>query len=246
MRKETLMSRLAVFVPVLFFCLLGGSALAHHVWILTNEPGGVLQVHFGEFAENLKEVSPGLLDRIEVSARFVSAKGETSLETKRAIDAIALSGHAGPGENVIAEDARAPVRERKSGEQASRSVYNPAARFATDFTAREPVLTLDVVPTGRPGQFKVAFRGAPLRKAKVSVMAASGWGRELRTDEAGAFQVELPWKAPYAIEVSHADNTPGSRGGQSFDLTNFVTTLSFVQTIGLEPLAPLPAAKPHG
>src|SRR5258708_25739646 len=77
MRKEIVMSRLAVFVPALFFCLLGGSALAHHVWILPSEPGGVLQVHFGEFAENLREVSPGLLDRIEVSAPLVSAKVET-------------------------------------------------------------------------------------------------------------------------------------------------------------------------
>lgn len=240
------MSRLAVFIATLFFCLLGGSALAHHVWILPSEPGGVLQVHFGEFAENLKEVSPGLLDRIDVSARLVAAKGDTPLETKRATDAIALSGRAGPGESVIAEDTRAPVRERKSGEQTTRSVYNPAARFVTDFTARQPVLTLDVVPTGQPGQFKVVFRGAPLPKAKVSVMAASGWARELRTDDAGAFQVELPWKGAYAIEVSHADHTPGNRGGQSFDLTNFVTTLSFVQLTGLEPLAPPPAAKPHG
>ena len=36
-------------------------------------------VHFGEFAENLKEISPSLLDRIEVSARLVVTKGEIPL-----------------------------------------------------------------------------------------------------------------------------------------------------------------------
>src|SRR5262249_43821608 len=131
------------------------------------------------------------------------------------------------------------------GEQVSRSVYNPAARFVTDLNAREPVLTLDVIPTGQPGKFKVVFRGAPLARAKVNVMAASGWARELRTDDAGSFQVEFPWKGPYAIEVSHADQTPGNRGGQAFDLANFVTTLSFVQRSALDPVPPPPAAKPH-
>jgi hypothetical protein len=36
-------------------------------------------VHYGEFAENLGQVAPGLLDRIEVTARLLSPKGETLL-----------------------------------------------------------------------------------------------------------------------------------------------------------------------
>jgi hypothetical protein len=50
-------------------------------------------------------------------------------------------------------------------------------------------------------------------------MAASGWAREARTDETGTFEAEFPWKGSYAIEVSHADPTPGNRGGQAFELT---------------------------
>jgi hypothetical protein len=125
-----------------------------------------------------------------------------------------------------------------------RSVYHPVARFVTDLGARQPVFTLDIVPTGSPGRFQLVFRGAPLAKAKVSIMAASGWARETRTDKTGTFEAEFPWKGSYVIEVSHADPTPGSRGGQTFELMNFVTTLSFVQPTGLEPLPPPPAAKP--
>ena len=45
------------------------------------------------------------------------------------------------------------------------------------------------------------------------------------------------------FQVSRPNPTPG-RDGKSFELTNFVTTLSVVQPTGLEPLPPRPAAKP--
>src|SRR5262245_4562254 len=146
--------------------LLGAPAGAHHIWILP-DADGIPVVHFGEFAENLKEVSPGLLFRIEIAARLVSSNGETPLETRRGADGISLSGNAGPAECILAEDARAPVRERKSGEQVIGSVYHPAARFVTDLGASQPVFTLDIVPTGSPGRFQLVFRGTPLAKAKV-------------------------------------------------------------------------------
>ena len=223
--------------------LLGAPAEAHHIWILP-DADGKLVVHYGEFAENLKEVSPGLLDRIEVTARLLSPKGETPLEARRGADGISLSGSLGSAECILAEDPRGPVRERKSGEQVTRSIYHPAARFVTDLRARQPVFTLDIVPTSQPGRFQVVFRGTPLAKAKVSIMAASGWVREVRADQTGTFEAEFPWKGSYVIQVSHPDPTPGSRGGESFELTNFVTTLSLVQPTGLEPLAPPPAARP--
>ncbi len=223
--------------------LLGAPARAHHIWILPDADGKPV-VHFSEIAENLKEVSPGLLDRIKVTARLVSPKGEAPLEARHGADGISLSSGVGPAECVLAEDPRAPVRERKSGEQVTRSVYHPAARFVSDLTARQPVLTLDIVPTSRPGRFQVIFRGAPLAKAKVSIMAASGWEREVRADQTGTFEAAFPWKGSYVIQVSHPDTTPGSRGGKSFEVTNFVTTLSFVQPTGLDPLPPPPAAKP--
>jgi hypothetical protein len=224
--------------------LLGAPAGAHHIWILPDADGKPV-VHFGEFAENLKEVSPGLLDRIEVTARLVSPKGETPLEAKRGANGIILSGSTGPAKCILAEDPRAPVRERKSGEQVIRSVYHPAARFVGDLRARQPVFTLDIVPTSQPGRFQVVFRGTPLANAKVSIMAASGWEREVRADQTGIFEAAFPWKGSYVIQVSHPDPTPGSRGGESFELTNFVTTLSLVRPTGLDPLPPPPAAKPN-
>jgi hypothetical protein len=114
------------------------------IWILP-DADGKLVVHYGEFAENLREVSPGLLDRIEVTPRLRSAKGETPL---------------------------------------------------------------------------------------------------VHADQTSTSEAEFLWKGSYPIQMSHLDPTPGSRGGNSFELTNFVTTLSLVQPTGLEPVASPPAAKP--
>jgi hypothetical protein len=96
--------------------LLGAPAEAHHIWILP-DANGKLVVHYGEFAENLKEVSPGLLDRIEVTARLLSPKGETPLEARRSADGISLSGDLGP---PSAFSPRTRVGPFTSGSRASR------------------------------------------------------------------------------------------------------------------------------
>lgn len=218
---------------------------AHHIWI-EPDPHGVSQLRFGEFGDNLHEVSGKLLDRVQPNARLVSASGEAPVAIKRGETGLALSGRVGPGESLVAEDDRFPVSERKSGDAVTRSVYRPAARFVSDLAERKPSLILDVVPTAEAGRFRVTLRGAPLAKAKVKVIAASGWEREARTDEAGLFEASFPWKGLYALEVHHADRTPGTRGSEAYDLTNFVTTLTFTQDSGLEPPPPPPAAKPNG
>jgi hypothetical protein len=219
-------------------------AAAHHIWIEPDD-SGTLQMRFGEFNENLREVSGALLDRIEPAARLVSGAQATPIETKRGNNGIALSRPPGPGESLLVEDARSPVNERKSGDKITRTVYQPAARFVSDLAERPAALTLDVVPTGEAGHFKAVFRGAQLAKAKVNVVAASGWMQEMRADDSGNFKASFPWKGLYAIEVQHADSTPGERNGKAYDLVNFVTTLSLVVPTGLESLPPPPVRKPR-
>jgi hypothetical protein len=66
--------------------------------------------------------------------------------------------------------------------------------LGADFAEHAPILTLDIVPTGKPGSLKVVYDGKVLGKAKLALKAESGWQRELRTDEQGAFTASLPWK----------------------------------------------------
>jgi uncharacterized GH25 family protein len=214
-----------------------GHAHAHHIWIEPTEQGAVL--HFGEFADNLREVSPGLLDKFTATrATLVSAKGEQPLTVKKTPTAFELGARAGMNESIVAE-ADYPAFDKKDGDKILRGVWIPAARFVSNFAAQKPSLALDIVPTGRDNEFQVFYRGQPLPRAKVAAIAVSGWSREGETDENGKLSFGFPWQGLYGIEVKHSDKTPGERGGEKYDTASYVTTLSFVQPSGLtSPAAP--------
>lgn len=229
--KHLVRSTLAVLL-----LLAASQAFAHHLWL--ERDGEALQLYFGEFGENLREVSPGLLDKLEPKARSVSASGENALAAARTAKAFVLSGAVAAGDSVIAEDPRYPIHVGTRDGVTRRSMYWPAARFVADRRALQPVLALDVVPAGGD-KFRVFFRGKPLAKAKVEVIAAFGWGKEERTDEEGAITIALPWRGLYALEVHHADTVAGKRGEEAYDVANYVTTLTLVQADGLA-MPPLP------
>jgi hypothetical protein len=219
-----------------------GIASAHHLWLEVDGQGA--RIYFGEFGENLREASPGALDRLQPQAKVVSASGERPLAVEKKANAFAASGKIDAADSVIAQDARYPVFVRTQGGTTTRSIYWPAARFVPDRTARPAVLDLDVVPAGGD-KFLVSFKGKPLAQAKVSVITPSGWAREIYTGEDGGFEVKLPWRGPYVFEVQHADKTPGKRGDDAYDQVNYVTSLTVMQPQGIEPLPAPPPAKPH-
>lgn len=210
----------------------GSAASAHHIWL---EPDGQqVRLYFGEFGENLREASPGMLDKIEPQVKA----GERALRVEKAANGFVISGKLEASDSIVAEDARFPVFAQ------TRSLYWPAARLVTDRAVVAPVLALDVVPAAG-GKYQVSFKGRPLAKAKVEVLTPSGWSRELRTGEDGTIDVALPWRGTYVIEVHHTDKTAGKRGEEAYDQVNYVTSLTVVQGQGLDPLPALPAAKPH-
>ncbi|HEY0715290.1 MAG TPA: cobalt ABC transporter substrate-binding protein [Polyangia bacterium] len=252
--------------------LTAAPAHAHQVWL--EQDGKGARLYFGEFGENLRESSPGLLDKFaQPTAVVIAPQAERAATVTKEANGFALSGRAGKGESIVAEDPLYPIIER-SGTRAGRGeepgamaaglvkasattpppkktrmAWTPAARYIEDFSAQTPRLTLDVVPTGKPGALLVTFRGQPLPKAKVNVVAASGWERSLETDEQGRLEVALPWKSRYLVAVRHEEAKPGTRKGKAgdepYDTAAFATTLSFVSRTGLvAPPAP-PAAAPN-
>jgi uncharacterized GH25 family protein len=225
------------------------AANAHQIWV-EQAQGQSAVLRFGEFGENLREVSPGLLDGFgKPTAVLVSAKGEEPLTATKAADGFHLSGKAGKLDSIVAEDAAYPIRKFKQGDKEVASRYWPAARYVTGYTAQQPKLTFDLVPTGKAGEFKVTLNGQPLPKAKVDIVVASGWSKEARSDDQGLVQFSLPWKGTYVLEAMHTDATPGERQGEAgpekFDRISYVTSLTVVKADGIAPLAAGPAAKPN-
>jgi len=229
-------------IPLFAVALLWAStASAHHLWLEADgqNPSQGAKLYFGEFDENLREASPGLLDRFKPlpEAKVIGGSGVQPLKVEKTPSAFVLSGAIAAGDSIIAEQGL--VTERKQADKAIRTLGTLAARWVPDFAERAPALTLDVVPIGKPGSFKVVYDGKPLPKAKLQLKAESGWQRELHTDESGAFTAALPWRGTYAIEIEHLDTKAGGEGANAYDRKRFVTTLSFRVTEGLEgPPAP--------
>jgi hypothetical protein len=136
----------------------------------------------------LRETSPGLLDRLSPQAKL--AMGERALKVDKTAGFFTVSGVVGADDSVLAEDVR--IVERRGGEKPARVLARLGARYVADFKERAPVNTLDIVPAGKPGAFKVFYQGKPLAKAKLDVIAESGWKREFKTDEQGAVEAALP------------------------------------------------------
>lgn len=229
-------------IAALVWLSLSSAASAHALWIEPDAAG--YQLYFGEFDENLREGSPGLLDRFEPlpAAKAFTASGAQPLKVEKQATAFALTGALAGADSVVAEQVR--IVERKQGDKVARAMTKLSARYVTDFAERKPVITLDIVPAGKPGAFKAFYDGKPLPKAKVEVGTEFGWKRDLKTDENGAFELELPWKGTYMIEVMLLDPTPGVLGTEPYDSMRFVTTLAFRIPTGLEAPPRLPVTTP--
>jgi uncharacterized GH25 family protein len=223
-----------------------GVAQAHQVWL--DRDGATTKLYFGEFGDNLHEVSPGFLDKLTlVSATVLSTQGEKAVESKKDRDGITIAGRAEKGGALIAVDVAYPLLENKEGGKTVRTAWTPAARYVPELGPQQPKLVLDVVPTNSSGEFQVVYRGAPLAKAEVSLVASSGWSLSGTTNEQGKISFRLPWKGTYALLVRHKDATPGKRknaqgADEAYDAASFATTLTFATGKGLPSPPPPPAA----
>ena len=86
------------------------------------------KLYFGEFDENLREASPGLLDRFTPlpEAKVVGAAARKPLKFEKSPSAFVLNGAFGAGDSIVAEQAR--VTERKQADKAIRTLGRLAAR----------------------------------------------------------------------------------------------------------------------
>jgi len=204
-----------------------GSAAAHSIWL--EREGDGARIYFGEFDENLREASPGLLDRLNPQAKV--AGSDKALKVDRTAGFFAVAGELGKDDSIVAENVA--INERR-GDKPTKVLNRLGARAVADFRERPAINTLDIVPAGKPGLFKLFYDGKPLPKAKVELIAESGWKREFKTDEQGAFEAALPWRGGYVIEAQHTDATPGKLGEQAYDSVRCASTLFFRVADGLQ------------
>jgi hypothetical protein len=220
------MPRLISFFAMLATLSLISSAHAHFVW-LERDGDGPARAYFGEWIDDIREKTGGLLDRFKAPRAFLGTSSEP-LPVKRNDNNLEINAK-GRGD-VRFVDSSVPPREDKEKGGATKTIYY--AKAGRVETAAK--LDLELVPTAPNGNtLVVIFLGAPLPKTEVTLVGPSKWQKPLSTDDKGQITLPTPWAGRYVLEVTHFDDKAGGSGNEKFDRTRHISSLSFAQQSGI-------------
>lgn len=167
-------------------------AHAHTVWI---EPsGGQLVIRFAE-PDGKFETSPGYLDNLTAPIAFNCVENKPiAVESSKKSENFLLVGMS-PANTVCAETSFTVRAERKP---------NFYARWqSAGAGAATPLLTLDLVPTGKAGEARAYFRGKPLGGVKATLRAPDANETELTTDADGFLHFTADQPGQYLLSIAH-------------------------------------------
>jgi hypothetical protein len=203
-----------------------GAAGAHELWL--ERDGNIVHGYFGEPAENLREKTGGLLDRL-TGPRAFATDPRQGLPLARKADNFEIAAPASATDVRLVEETMKPF-SRPGVTEVTRTVM--LAREGRHET--KSVMELELVPAAPDGDvFTLLLRGQPVPKAEVVLVGPPLWEKHLRTDEKGQVRFETPWAGRYIAAAVHVDKTPGGTGEGAYTQQRFVSTISFVARSGL-------------
>jgi len=201
------------------------SAHAHYVW-LEYDVSGAARAYFGEWIDDIREKTGGMLDRIKAPRAFLGSSSDP-LPIKRNENNLEITVK-GSGDVRLVENSMPPRDDKEKGGRTRTIYYAKAGRSET--TAK---LDLELVPTVANGNtFILLFFGSPLPKAELTIIGPSKWEKPLTTDEQGRVSLPMPWSGRYVLEVTYFEEKAGGSGEEKFDRTRHISSLSFMQPSG--------------
>jgi len=214
--------------------LTGLAANAHYLWI--ERSGQEATVYFGEFEESARERSPGRLDEMPgPRAQVLSADAAKPVALQKRPEGFLFSSTGNGGQQaLIAEEGAVGVKDWTAAGIGIVKPFFYARHQALDGTdaAAKPALTLDILPAKGEGMFQVFFRGKPLPKADVKIVAPNTWAQEGKTGEDGLVRLPLPWKGQYVLQVVHLEKGNGTFEGKTYQAQRHRATLTVVNPRG--------------
>jgi hypothetical protein len=202
-------------------------AHAHFLWF-EGTPDGRAHLYFGEYAEGLRERSPGRLDEITVPT---ITRAGVVLPAKRETTAFNLAVATTPQDCLFAEERGMVVKDwRANGIGIVKPMFY--ARSVGDCIAAEPGSGLDVRPLRQADQFQVTLSGQPLANIEVIAHTPIGWAKAAKTDARGLVTLKLPWNGLYVLEVIHLQPLSGEFQGVAFEAIRHRATLSVLKISG--------------
>lgn len=207
--------------------LAGGVAHAHYLW-LERDGNGPARAYFGEWVDDIREKTGGLLDRFKAPRVFLGASNEP-LQVKRNENNLEVAVKS-PGDVRFVENG-IPPREDKEKGGTTKTIYY--AKHGRSETAAK--LDLELVPTETNGKtFVLMFFGKPLSKIELTIIGPPKWEKKLTTDDQGRVALPMPWAGRYVLEVIHFDEKTGGTGEEKFSRMRHISSLSFVQQDGIQ------------
>ncbi len=196
---------------------------AHSVWI---EPTGAneMVIRFAEPTGNL-ERSPGHLDSLAVPLIFQAVPGSTNapalLDTAKKKDHYLIL--AGSATNILGIETSFTVRAARKPLFYAR--WQPAGAGEG-----KPLLTLDLVPTGKPGEARLYLRGKPHGNVKATLLTPTGDEKEFPVDAEGYVRVPVTEPGLYLLTVAHQrEPIAGLHLGVPYQQTSHNCALAWVQ-----------------
>jgi hypothetical protein len=205
---------LLLFAPIGF---------AHNLWLEDTSDGS--RARFGEPEINVFERSPGKLDRIEITRADAMLKGQRQpLPWSRNADGFGMKSTSSGGTTIV--EARWTAARTNAETKATTETRFYARSVAWPLAAASAEMTLDIVPLPEANTFGVYFKGAPLTKGTLKVIAPSLWLQVHDIDEHGRVRINAPWQGRYVLDVETRDPK------EKADVVVHRATLSFMQTDG--------------
>jgi hypothetical protein len=212
-------------IALAVFSLLPLAASAHSLWIEPLPDNAGLGVRFAEWGDDY-EVSPGHLDSfVQVSGWTVDDKGEPQL-----FDVVKKKDHffLGKVEAGRPAFAQAQFTVRKLHEDKPARVPIFYCRWQPEGAgAGKPSMTMDVVPTGKPGEARVYFRGKPLGGVELQFFAPKVSVQKIQADAEGFVQVpDISKPGQYLLTLArYSEELPGFFNGVPFGITSHSASL---------------------
>lgn len=208
------------YLSLFLIALTASSALAHTVWIEPLQDNLVIR-----FAEpgNKFEKSPGYLDSLTPPVSFIlgPTNAPVAVESPKKSDHFALPGTSIA--NTVCTESIFTVR-------AGRKPYFYARWQQSLATTATPLLTLDLVPTGVPGEVRAWFRGKPLGSIKATLYTPDEKEQEIVADAEGFLRIKTEQRGRYLLAIAHhREDLPGFHLGRAYTQTSHNFALSWVQ-----------------
>lgn len=201
-------------------CVLSLDVAAHALWL--EKEAGAIRLYFGEYAENLREPSPGRLDSIiDPKVTVVNAKGvEKPVEARRENNYFALpAGKEAQDGAVLVQALKQSIREPQG--QIPSPTYR---RFLYTRLGSGGSLPLDIQESGNT--LRLTYLGKPVPKVEIVVIAPNGWEKHLQTDEKGEVTYSLLEPGLYVIEAKYEMHKPGEFEGKAYAVESHKITRS--------------------